>query len=73
VIEPRLVRPPSTASIPGTSETEYREGVQNLDVFYVTFGTATNVPKAHGNQDDEEEEESAVPADIFYTFTRDRG
>lgn len=68
VIEPRLVGPPGP--IPGSA---YPEDVQNTDVFWVTFGTATNVPKPHGNQDDEEEEETAVPADLFYTFTRDRG
>ncbi len=68
VIEPRLVGPPS--STPGSA---YPEDVENRNVFYVTFGTATNVPKAHGNDDDEEEEEHAAPADLFYTFTRDRG
>jgi hypothetical protein len=74
VIEPRLVGPPSTTYQPGsTTATEYPEDTENKDVYYVTFGTATNVPKAHGNIDDEEEEESAVPADLFYTFSRDRG
>ncbi|MCU0833587.1 MAG: choice-of-anchor O protein, partial [Chromatiaceae bacterium] len=68
VIEPRLVGPPS--STPGSA---YPEDAENRNVFYVTFGTATNVPKAHGNDDDEEEEEHAAPADLFYTFTRDRG
>lgn len=73
VIEPRLVGPPATTFIPGTTTTEYPEDVQNRDVFWVTFGTATNVPKPHGNQDEEEELEHATPADLFYTFTRDRG
>jgi hypothetical protein len=73
VIEPRLVGPPATTFIPGTTTTEYPEDVQNRDVFWVTFGTATNVPKPHGNQDDEEEVEHATPADLYYTFTRDRG
>ena len=74
VIEPRLVGPPSTTYIPGTTTTEYAEDVQNLDVYYVTFGTATNVPKEVGNIDeDDEAEEHATPADLFYTFTRDRG
>jgi hypothetical protein len=39
----------------------------------VTFGTATNVPKPHGNYDEEEELEHATPVDLYYTFTRDRG
>jgi hypothetical protein len=68
VIEPRLVGPPSTT--PGSS---YPEDVENKDVFYVTFGTAMNVPKPHGNYDEEEELEHATPADLYYTFTRDRG
>ncbi len=68
VIEPRLVGPPGTT--PGSP---YPEDVTNPNVYYVTFGTATNVPKPHGSDDDEEEEAHAVPADLFYTFTRDRG
>lgn len=68
VIEPRIVGVPS--STPGSS---YPEDKENKDVYYVTFGTATNVPKAHGNDDDEEEEEHAAPADLYYTFSRDRG
>lgn len=68
VIEPRLVGTPSAT--PGSS---YPEDLYNPNVYYVTFGTATNVPKAHGNTDDDEEEEHATPADLFYTFTRDRG
>jgi hypothetical protein len=66
VIEPRLVGTPGTT--PGSP---YSEDVNNGNVFWVTFGTATNVPKAHGN--DEEYEETAVPADLYYTFTQDRG
>jgi hypothetical protein len=71
VIEPRLVGPPGTTFIPGTQVTQYPEDVHNPAVFWLTFGTATNVPKAHGN--DEDYEEHAAPADLFYTFTRDRG
>jgi hypothetical protein len=66
VIEPRLVGTPGT-----TPDSPYSEDITNGNVFWVTFGTATNVPKAHGSE--EEEEESAVPADLYYTFTRDRG
>ncbi|RJX16951.1 MAG: hypothetical protein C4563_11310 [Desulfobulbus sp.] len=67
VIEPRLVGP-SPGAIPGST---YPEDIYDSAVYYATFGTATNVPKAHG--DDEEYEETAVPADLYYTFTRDRG
>ncbi len=65
VIEPRLVAPPST-----TAGSPYPEDVYNGNVFYVAFGTATNVAMAHG---DDDEEAAAVPADLYYTFTRDRG
>jgi hypothetical protein len=67
VIEPRLVGTPGT--IAGSP---YEEDKQDRNVFYVAFGTESNVPKAHGN-DDEEDEEMAVPLDLYYTFTRDRG
>jgi hypothetical protein len=43
-------------------------------------GTSSTSPSARRptcpsprHQDDEEDEETAVPADLFYTFTRDRG
>ena len=68
VIEPRLVGPPSTT--PGSP---YPEDIFNPNVYYVTFGTAHNVPKLHGNLDEDEEEEHATPADLYYTFTQDRG
>ena len=67
VIEPRLVGTPGT--ITGSP---YEEDKQDRNVFYVAFGTETNVPQAHGN-DDEEDEEMAVPLDLYYTFTQNRG
>ena len=68
VIEPRLVGTPGTPP-----EVVYDEDVQDSNVYWVTFGTATNVPKLHGNNNEDEEEEESVPADLYYTFTRDRG
>ena len=65
VIEPRLVAPPST-----TAGSPYPEDVYNGNVFYVAFGTATNVAMAHG---DDDEEAAAVPADLYDTSTRGRG
>lgn len=69
VIEPRIVGTPST--IKGS---DFTEDQQNPDVFYMTYGTATNVPDPHGPRDDDEVAvESSVPCDIFYTFTKNRG
>jgi hypothetical protein len=74
VIEPRLVGPPSTIPTSSTiAEPIYPEDKQNTDVFYLAFGTESNVPKAHGEYDEGEEGEDAVPLDLYYTFTRDRG
>ena len=73
VIEPRIVGTPSTIKADG-QPTGFPEDVQNQNVVYLTFGTASNVPKPSGSSDDEAEElESAVPADLFYTFTQDKG
>lgn len=68
VIEPRLVGTPGTPP-----EVVYPEDNQDENVYWVTFGTSTNVPKLHGNNNEDEEEEEAAPADLYYTFTRDRG
>lgn len=67
IIEPRLVAPPS--SVKGSP---YSEDVQDTKVFYVAFGTETNLPK-DPNVADEDEEGDAVPLDLYYTLTRDKG
>lgn len=75
VIEPRIVGTPGTIKDTVTGEWNgIPEDKQNKNVYYLTFGTATNVPKPHGSSDDEAEElEASAPADLFYTFTQDRG
>jgi hypothetical protein len=65
VIEPRLVGPPSTIAT-----STYPEDVENKDVFYLSFGTEINVPKGDYEEDDGE---ASQPADLYYTFTQDRG
>ena len=63
-IEPRLVGPPSTLAT-----SPYPEDKQNTDVFYVSFGTESNVPKAHGEFDEGNEGADAIPGDLFYTLS----
>jgi hypothetical protein len=69
IIEPRLVAPPG--SVKGSP---YPEDVQDAKVFYVSFGTETNVPKDPDVADEDDDEDGdAVPLDLYYTLTRDRG
>jgi len=72
VIEPRIVATPGTIKDPATGEwTGIAEDKQNKNVFYVTYGTATNPPVLHGDTD--EVQEYPVPLDLLYSFSRDKG
>ncbi len=61
VIEPRLVGVPGTIKVNGVSSTN-PEDVQNPDVFYVVYGTSTNLRDVE-----------KAPEDLFYSFSMDRG
>lgn len=70
VIEPRIVCPPGTIKDPATGLwTGILEDKQDKAVCYVAYGTSTNPKK------DPETglQESAVPQDLFYSFTQDKG
>ena len=72
VIEPRIVATPGTIKNPATGEwTGIPEDKQNKNVFYVSYGTATNPRQVHGDSD--EVEEHPVPLDLLYSFSQDRG
>jgi hypothetical protein len=61
VIEPRLVGVPGTIKVNGVW-TGYQEDMQNPDVFYVAYGTSTNLPDV-----------DKAPEDLFLSFSTDRG
>lgn len=61
VIEPRLVGVPGTIKINGVNSAN-PEDIQNGDVFYVAYGTATNLRDV-----------DKTPEDLFYSFSMDRG
>ena len=70
VIEPRIVGAPGTIKVDG-AWTGIAEDKQNPNVFYVSYGTATNPPKVVGDSD--EEPEYAAPMNLYYSFSQDRG
>jgi len=70
VIEPRIVGAPGTIKVDGVW-TGISEDKQNPNVFYVSYGTATNPPVVHGDSD--EVQEFPAPLDLYYSFTQDKG
>jgi len=73
VLEPRIVATPGTIKDPVTGlATDYPEDIQNKNVYYVSYGTATN-PKKDLLLEEEDEEEYSVPMDLYYSFSRNRG
>jgi hypothetical protein len=77
VIEPRLVgtqggNKPDASGVCSTGEPE---DCENKDVFYLSWGTEANIPRAHGDSDDgdDEIEYEIIDGDLFYTFSQDRG
>lgn len=69
VIEPRIVAPPGTIKNPDGSQTGKDEDINNPTVYYLSYGTANNVPTAI----DDDEGEYAIPMDLSYSFTTDLG
>ncbi len=61
VIEPRIVAAPGTIKKNGVW-TGIPEDKQNKNVFYVAYGTSTNLPDVE-----------KLPEDLFLTFSKDRG
>jgi len=61
VIEPRIVAVPGTIKADG-AWTGIDEDEQNPNVFYLAYGTSTNLPDVE-----------KAPEDLFYSFSRDKG
>lgn len=70
VIEPRIVGAPGTIKVDGVW-TGIDEDKQNANMFYVSYGTATNPSSIRGDSD--EEPEFPAPLDLYYSFSQDRG
>ncbi|MFV9689903.1 MAG: choice-of-anchor O protein [Desulfobacteria bacterium] len=66
VIEPRIVAVPGTIKVKNDAGlsvwTGIAEDMQNPDVFYVAYGTATNLPDT-----------DKTPEDLFFSFSTDKG
>jgi hypothetical protein len=63
VIEPRIVAVPGTIKTRLNSQGKpYGEDVQDRDVFYVAYGTSTNLPEVE-----------KAPEDLFLSYSLDRG
>jgi len=63
VIEPRIVAVPGTIKNPATKLwTGIPEDKQNQDVFYLAYGTSTNLPDVE-----------KAPEDLFFSFSMDKG
>jgi hypothetical protein len=72
VIEPRTISTPGSITQPdGTFKSP--DDKQNPNVFFMSYGTSTNVDTNLGDVDDDEEVEGATPEDLFYTWTEDAG
>ncbi|MEW6286163.1 MAG: choice-of-anchor O protein [Chloroflexota bacterium] len=69
VIEPRIVGTPGTIKNPDGSPTGKPEDINNPNVFYLSYGTANNVP----TDLEDEDGEYATPMDLFYSFTTNLG
>lgn len=61
VIEPRIVAVPGTIKVAGVY-TGIAEDKQDPNVFYLAYGTSTNLPGVE-----------KAPEDLFYSFSMDRG
>jgi len=72
VAEPRIVATPGTIKDPVTgSWTGIPEDKQKRNVFFVSYGTASNPGDPHG--EDPEPVEEAVPLDIYWSRSIDKG
>jgi hypothetical protein len=69
VIEPRIVGTPGTIKNPNGTPTGKPEDINNPNVFYLSYGTANNVP----TELEDDDGEYATPMDLFYSFTINRG
>jgi hypothetical protein len=68
VIEPRIVPAPGTIKVDGVW-TGIAEDKQNPNLFYISYGTATNPKKDPVTG----EQEEPHPLDLYYSFSLDRG
>ncbi|ETA79913.1 choice-of-anchor O protein [Youngiibacter fragilis] len=88
VIEPRVVGTPGTivavtndksayydknAMVKVTGGYAYKEDVQDTSSFWITYGTEDNVDTHIGSNDDEDEEISAGPLDLYYSYSKNKG
>ncbi len=87
VIEPRVVGTPGTivavkdtsspyyssAMVKVTDGYAFKEDVQDTSSFWITYGTEDNVDTNIGSYDDEGDEFSAGPLDLYYTYSKNKG
>ncbi|MEN8303648.1 MAG: choice-of-anchor O protein, partial [Campylobacterota bacterium] len=71
VIEPRLVATPGTILTDGVLASP--KDKQNKNIYFITYGTAENVPNVVGSIDEDEDIEPGAPLDLYYARTTDRG
>jgi len=70
VIEPRTISTPGTILTAGV--VKYPDDKQNPNVFFLSYGTASNVDTNVNDGDDDDEGES-TPLDLYFTWTEDAG
>jgi hypothetical protein len=68
VIEPRIVAAPGTIKVDGVW-TGILEDKQNKNIFYLSYGTATNPKK----DPDTGLQDYSYPEDLFFSFSQDKG
>lgn len=78
VIEPRLVATPGTIFIldeNGTATTAVANPMdkQNKNVYFITYGTAENIPNVVGSVDEDTDVSAGAPLNLYYARTTDRG
>jgi len=71
VIEPRLVATPGTILVDG--KVVNPKDKQNKNVYFITYGTAENIPNVVGSVDDDTDVSAGAPLDLYYARTTDKG
>ena len=71
VIEPRLVATPGTILVDGKVVNPMDK--QNKNIYFITYGTAENIPNVVGSVDDDTDVSAGAPLDLYYARTTDRG
>jgi len=71
VIEPRLVATPGTILVDGVLVDP--KDKQNKNIYFITYGTAENIPNVVGSVDEDTDVSAGAPLDLYYARTTDRG